>query len=149
MEEKQENKKQNHREHPMDVVRRKALSWDKHHKFSFGSKTIWSVLKAEYGDDGAGKLLQLIDFIIEQTAREVLLSEPKQYQRVDGKEALVVPYSKFEVLTKLAGIDTSGRKVRDTKGFYVRVDNFVGLSTSPKKAGHIFYHDIFDAIAND
>ena len=40
------------KEHPMDVVRRKALSWDKHHKFG-SNQTIWSVLKNEYGDSGA------------------------------------------------------------------------------------------------
>lgn len=136
--------KEKQKEHPMDVVRRKALSWDKHHKFG-GNQTIWSVLKNEYGDSGAGKLLQLIDFIIEQTAREIIMSEPKEFKEVDGKKALIVPEKKFKVITQLAGYDIGGRKVRDSQGFYVKIDDFKGLIKSSKaEGGLVFIHNIFD-----
>lgn len=133
-------------EHPMDRMRRKALRWCKQHKLPNGN-TIYGNLKQEYGAVAAGNLLYLIDYIVNETAKEVIFAEPKEYKEINGKRALVVPKAKFKILTQLAGFNTAGLMVRHHKtGEYIKVDDIVGIVPNPKGKGAWILTDTIDLI---
>ncbi len=138
--------KQKTEEHPMDAIRRKALHWQRKNKLANG-KTIWGELRNKYGTSGAGKLLWLIDYVTNETAKMIIFSNPKEYKIVDGKRALIVPKEKFKIITQLAGLDTQGMKIRHHEtGMYIKFDDVKAIVPNPKGEGLLFMTNTLDFI---
>lgn len=133
-------------EHPLDKMRTKAMRWQRHNKLA-GNETMQSYIKKQYGAIGAANLLRLIDYVANETAKMIILSEPKEFKEVNGKKALIVPEKKFKIITQLAGIDMGGMKIRHHQtAEYIKADDTKGIVPNPKGKGILFLTSRLDII---